>query len=597
MSRWLLAALCLAVSVPAASRQTRDGVQSAVGTAQITGTVMTADAASAPVRRAIVSLRDEGVTRLQAVTDDDGAFAFTSLPSGRYSLSVAKNGYVPMNYGSKRTGGSGTPIVVTAGQRATAAVTLPRGSVITGTVRDERGLPVPNVGVTALRYAVSFTTGERTLQSAGVGSAGLVQTSYAVDAFPGTAETDDLGVYRIFGLPAGEYLVSAEIRSRTGSILTSTDVHQVSAADIQRAERLLRESGGGPATDARPVAPDRADSSRVDYAPVYHPAAIAAADASTITLGSAEEKSGVDVLLRRVPTARVTGVVTAPDGTPVYNAQVSVMDPRNASGRVMRATRSNDDGEFVIPGIAPGRYQMQASSYADGLFAMWDISVEGRDVSASMTLQPGVTVSGRLVFDGTSPAPPFNAASPLLSRRTFATEASRFQMHPDGRFVFSSVPPGTYRLIISSRPPKGWILRSAMANGVDVSDIAFEVNGSRNIEDVVVTLTDRPAEISGVLQNAAGEPAPGYVLVVFSTDTRFHVARTRRTQQVRPDINGRFIVRDLPAGDYFISAVTDIENNQWNDRAFLAELAASSPIRITVAEGDRKIQDIRIGGR
>jgi hypothetical protein len=134
-------------------------------------------------------------------------------------------------------------------------------------------------------------------------------------------------------------------------------------------------------------------------------------------------------------------------------------------------------------------------------------------------------------------------------------------------------------------------------NGVDASDVAFEVRPHEHVTGVVVTLTDRPAEISGTLQTADGKPAPEYVLVVCSADARFRVPRARRTQHVRPDINGRFIVRDLPAGDYLISAVTDLEDGQWNDPAFLEALAASSPIRISLAEGDRKIQDIRIGTR
>ena len=87
------------------------------------------------------------------------------------------------------------------------------------------------------------------------------------------------------------------------------------------------------------------------------------------------------------------------------------------------------------------------------------------------------------------------------------------------------------------------------------------------------------------------------MLVVFSADRRFWVPRTRRTQQVRPDVNGLFVARDLPAGDYLISAVTDLEDGQWNDPAFLATLAANSPIKITLAEGDKKVQDIRVGGR
>jgi hypothetical protein len=65
---------------------------------------------------------------------------------------------------------------------------------------------------------------------------------------------------------------------------------------------------------------------------------------------------------------------------------------------------------------------------------------------------------------------------------------------------------------------------------------------------------------------------------------------------VRPDADGRFIVRDLPAGDYLISALTDVEEGQWNDQAFLAELASHAPITITLGEGEKKVQDIRVGG-
>ena len=99
------------------------------------------------------------------------------------------------------------------------------------------------------------------------------------------------------------------------------------------------------------------------------------------------------------------------------------------------------------------------------------------------------------------------------------------------------------------------------------------------------------------MQNADGSPATDYVLVVFSGDPRYRLAPSRRTHHVRPDINGRFIVRNLPAGEYLLAAVTDIEPGQWNDRAFLNELAAASPIKITLAEGDKKVQDIRIAGR
>ena len=180
-------------SIGLAGQQARDVARppATTGTAQIAGTVVTGDQTPVSLRRATVMLTgDQLPERLIAVTDDAGAFAFTSLPADRYSLSVSKAGYVPTNYGSKRPGGSGIPIVVAADQRTTITMRLVRGSVITGTVRDGLGRPVPDVTVTALRYAVSFQTGERTLQSVTVGSAGQVINNYSPDAFPGTAVTD-----------------------------------------------------------------------------------------------------------------------------------------------------------------------------------------------------------------------------------------------------------------------------------------------------------------------------------------------------------------------------------------------------------------------
>jgi protocatechuate 3,4-dioxygenase beta subunit len=596
MTRAVVVASIVAASLALAGQQTRDGARPPVtGTAQIAGTVMTPDRAPVPVRRATIVLTgDRLAERLVAVTDDNGAFAFTSLPADRYALSASKAGYVPMNYGSKRPGGSGTPIAVAEGQRATAAMTLVRGSVITGTVRDGLGRPLPDVTVSAMRYAVSFVTGERVLDSVSIGSAGSINSSYLPDAFPGTAMTDDRGEYRIYGLAAGEYIVSASVRPPRGSPNASTDVYQISAADVQRAAQLLRGSNVGAVDTMAMGGQPGAGSSRVDYAPVYHPAAIAREDAGTVTLGPAEERPGVDVQVRLVPTANLSGTVTTEDGSPVSNAQVSVMHPRSSDAGVFRFARSNLDGEFFIPGIPPGRYEIWGSAYADGLTGMTEVMLEGRDVPASFVMSPGVSVSGRIVFEGKTKAPAFTTVPPILRRHAWVPTGQRYELLPDGRFIHHNVPPGAYKLA-PGRPPAGWVLRSVMVNGLDASDVSFEIKAGQNIENVVVTLTDQPAEISGVLQNAAGEPAPDYVLIVFSADSRYWVPRTRRTQQVRPDINGRFIARDLPAGDYLIAAVTDLEDGQWNDPAFLAALAVSSPVKIAVAEGDRKVQDIRIG--
>ena len=395
MTRVVAVVLALAMSLVAVSaqQQTRDAPWPPIttGTAQIGGTVVTAGEAPQPLRRAtVVATGEQSGVKLTAVTDDAGAFAFTSLPADRYALAVSKPAYVPSAYGSKRPGGSGTPVVVTDGQRVTVSVPLLRGSAITGTVRDEQGRAVPDVTVSVLRRALA-TSGERELRSVTIGSAGATAQNYALDAFPGTAVTDDRGMYRIYGLPPGEYAISAAVRPPRGSPLESNDVYQITTADLQRAQQLLRGPGQSPAGDSVANDPNRGGR-RVDYVLIYYPGAISRQDATMVTLGAAEDRMGLDITVRLVPTAGVSGYITGPDGSAVSGAQVSVRDPNSTSGGVFRTTRSGFDGDFVIAGIPPGRYEILASAYPSGLHGSASIVVEGRDVETSFVLEPAVTV-------------------------------------------------------------------------------------------------------------------------------------------------------------------------------------------------------------
>src|SRR5262249_62034558 len=89
----------------------------------------------------------------------------------------------------------GRPIELAEAQLIDKAdVTLPRGSVVSGRVVDEFGEPVADANVSAMR--MQFVNGRRRLANAGRNS-----------------QTNDLGQFRIFGLPPGEYYVSANFRS------------------------------------------------------------------------------------------------------------------------------------------------------------------------------------------------------------------------------------------------------------------------------------------------------------------------------------------------------------------------------------------------
>ena len=115
-----------------------------------------------------------------------------------------------------------------------------------------------------------------------------------------------------------------------------------------------------------------------------------------------------------------------------------------------------------------------------------------------------------------------------------------------------------------------------------------------NLGDVVVTFTDRPSSLSGTLQDATGRIAPGYYVVVFSTDKSFWRAGARRLPEpARVATDGTFRFTNLPAGTYHLVALTEVSPSDLYDEAFLEALKPSA-LLITLAEGEQKTQPLII---
>jgi hypothetical protein len=161
----------------------------------------------------------------------------------------------------------------------------------------------------------------------------------------------------------------------------------------------------------------------------------------------------------------------------------------------------------------------------------------------------------------------------------------------DGTFDFYPVLPDTYRL--TSTPPgrDTWWLRSAMVNGQDVLDRPIEMTG--NVDSAVLTFTDRHTALTGVLQTPAGTPAIEYFVVVFTTDRSLWRPQGRRLVSARPATDGQFTIKDLPPGEYYLAALTDLDPREWQTPEFLEQLVTEA-LTITIGEGEQKRQDIRL---
>lgn len=581
-ARQLLATslLLLAVAMPLAAQQTpaRDTVKTATpaaATGALGGTV-TADEGSRPVRFAYVVLIGTGTGTVKvSSTDGDGRFSFSGLPADRYTVGVSKPPYLGTVAGAKRPGRPGTPIALAEGETiANVAVRMTMGAAITGIITDERGLPAANAAVSLLQWRMQ--DGERMLGS----TPGLTNNT----------TTDDLGRYRYFGLPPGEYAVAA-MRSAAPAA-----PRRLSAAEVDATIK------GGVAPPPQPQAP------LLRYAPVYYPGTTRSADAQAIAVGAGDERTDVDFRLEAVTTARVEGIVATGDGQQLGRAVVRITSPAGSLLSTASVVSVGPDGRFGVSGLLPGThiFMVTGTGPQAGQYAHAAIEVMGGDtVNVQLTMRPAMAFAGRLVFEGAAPPP--SPAGRRIPLRTLAAGPGSLtpQMSTTdqaGTFNVTNVIPGRYALggPLAFGPTSDtltWSLQSVVVDGRDVTDLPIEISDTAP-KDVVVTYTDRFQELSGRLQSQSGAPASDYTMVVFPEDRAYWIHGSRRIVTTRPGTDGRFTLSGrgpttLPPGRYLLAAVTDISREEQFDPAFLGQLIPAA-IRIALAPGERKTQDVAI---
>jgi hypothetical protein len=506
-------------------------------------------------------------------------------------------------------------------------------------------------------------TGERTLQPAG------------------QAVADDRGIYRIYQLQPGDYIVNAVPRNLTTNDLREALANQVQAV-VQQTQggagsvsinignlATLVDQGAGTDVMARMLQLQQqlqqSEQQPSDaYAPVYYPGTTSLSSATTVTLDVGEERAGVDFQLQLVPTWRVSGIVAMPSGALPQGTQVALVPSERASLPNVNVfgidqTRVNADGRFTFDNVTPGQYSLQAratvrdpaataaaqndaggrggpvffgrggfggpGSIAQVLWAAADVAVGGQHISnLVLNLQPGMTMKGRVDFEnGSQQAPdPTRVLITLSPRGTQTLEMGVTppgEVDASGHFSIPGVAPGRYTINASVLPYSptddptgrggrggrgfvapgqtagGWRLKSAMIDGRDVLDFPLDVGPNQDLSNAVLTFTDKTQELSGTIQDTSGRPTSDYTIILFPSDNRYWTPQSRRIASARPGTDGRFTFRGIPAGEYRLTAVTDVEPGEWYDPAFLGQVQQAS-IPISLAEGATKVQDIRLAG-
>ena len=554
--------------------------QPKTGTARLRGRITAVDTGG-PVRRAQVRVSGPDIGSKTAVTDAEGRYEFRDLPGGRFNVAATKSGFVSVQYGQLRPFESGKAIDLVDGQVMDKAdIAMPRGGVISGRIVDEFGEPIADAFVNAMRSA--WAGGRRRLQASGR-----------------TATTNDLGQFRIYGLSPGEYYVSATFRG----------------GEAMGMEFAMAMSGG--AAGAGPIGSNPSSG----YAPTYFPGTPNGAEAQKIAVAAGQEAQNTDFALLPVKLVKITGTVISSEGKPVEGSMINAM-PRNGDGFSMmmmgNAARSDKNGNFTMSNLAPGDYILQSRSFTimtsgggDNMMVTARIGGDGGESETGympvtvgtedltgvvLMTSKGGSASGHLTFVGG--AKPTTLTGIHLSALSADTDGGPMMgsagasVKPDATFTLNGLS-GT-RVIRPTNLPPGWMLKEVRVNGADVTDSGIEFKPGEAVSGLDIVLTSKLTEVKGAVTAAGSQPVKDYTLVVFSDNPdRWTAPSSRYIASARPDQEGRFQVKNLPAGGYYAIAVDYLAQGEWNDPEVLERLRPNAT-KFTLGDGESKVLDLKL---
>jgi hypothetical protein len=463
-------------------------------------------------------------------TDEQGNFRADDLDNGAYMVSA----YVPGFVSASETA---EPQYHRPGDSITLQLT--KGGVITGAVTTALGEPVVAARIRAIRVREIDGRPART-------SSGTQERS-----------TDDKGIYRIYGLRSGVYIIAVTGRS-------------------------IYSFGGPP-------------SLYEGNAPTYYPSSTRDT-AVEVIVRAGDEASGIDIRYRGERGHSVSGSITGGVEGPPQQGSINIALAHASSGSLeaQEFVQFRDKSRsFAFYGVPDGEYELTAwqATQSDSAASLpRRLTVKGSDITGlEVALAPIGSIAGNVIIETMKESerkPECNDKRPatveeiVIAARRDDKESkerpratSRFNGAPNekGEFTLFNLRAGLFRIqpVLLS---ESWYVRSismiAAATGKskvvarDAARSGVQLKQGERLTGLTITIAEGAASITGKLLPAKeGQQLPAQVRVHLAPAEPELIDDALRYREALAEGDGTFTLANLPPGRYLIFAKEATETN------------------------------------
>jgi uncharacterized GH25 family protein len=446
---------------------------------------------------------------LRDKTDAEGLFRIDDIPPGEIYLRPHAYAFVLAE--SDRNIPNSKRLVLGPGESVDGiTIELIRGAVLTGRVVDERGQPVVGAGV-----GLRMPRGEGE------------KKAWHIDPSPPSSggETDDRGVYRIFGAPAGRFVVAATLYT-------------------------------APQEDTA-------------HYTVYYPNTADESKAGVIELVAGAEKQGVDIqMIPRVKTFKASGrLIDAASGKPIPGLYIGCdrldndFEKTNLEERSPEVRTTNENGEFIIVGLQPGAHRLtiHPERVVEWYGEPVDFEIVSRDVDGiELKARRGASVSGVVVVEGANDQQILSRIRPRVQSMLIGEDSdgpgsgSSALAGPDGKFHFSGMRAGEFVLSAQVYPPNKRILvMSRLEIDGQLVRGPVRLEEDQQLSGVRIVMTYGSGVVRGQVKFRNGETPKGFCFEVYTSREQDQVQGfTVFPYREQVSAGGQYSLEDLPPGDY-----------------------------------------------